>query len=208
MSHQERMPIDAVVFDYGEVIAGSDACDWTRMVRIAEIPETAFFDSYWHYRLDYDRGWTPQQYWSKVAEHAGTKFSADRTDRLTETDAQHWMHVRQPVLDWILRLKEGGKKLGILSNMPSGVAQIFRRDAPWLAHFDSLVFSCDLRVCKPDPEIYRASLDQLSVAPERALFLDDKQYNVEGARAIGMQGVLFDSLEATQARLTKFDLPL
>lgn len=208
MSHPSLVPIDAVVFDFGEVIAGGDADDFARMVHIAGVAQPAFSDAYWHYRLDYDRGWDPPQYWSKVAERAGTEFRDAQLARLTETDAQHWMHVRQPVLDWILRLKTAGKKVGVLSNMPSGVAAVFRRDLPWLARLDSVVLSCDLGVCKPDPQIYRTSLEQLAVAPERVLFLDDKQYNIDGAQAIGMQGALFDSLEATQTRLTKFDLPL
>jgi putative hydrolase of the HAD superfamily len=208
MPQNGLIPIDAVVFDYGEVIAGGDAEDWARMVAIANVAAPAFFESYWRYRLDYDGGWTPQEYWSKVAHDAGTEFSEEQLRELLQADANHWMHVREPVVDWILRLKQAGKKLGLISNMPSGFATFFRREFSWLENFESLVLSCDLRVVKPDPEIYLEALRQLNVAPERALFLDDKDYNIAGAQAVGMQGIVFDSLEGIQPRLARYELPL
>jgi putative hydrolase of the HAD superfamily len=208
MPQNGRIPIDAVVFDYGEVIAGSDAEDWASMVAISNVADHSFFDSYWRYRLDYDRGWTPQEYWSKVAHDAGTEFSEEQLRELLQADAKHWMHIRQPVVDWILRLKQAGKKLGLISNMPSGFAPFFRRELSWLEQFECLILSCDLRVVKPDPEIYLAALRKLNVAPERALFLDDKDYNIAGAHAVGMQGIVFDSLEGIQPRLAQYDLPL
>ena len=41
---------------------------------------------------------------------------------------------------------------------------------------------------KPDPAIYRLALEQLGVAPERALFLDDRADNVAAARRLGFVG--------------------
>lgn len=200
-------PIDAVVFDYGEVIVGADAGDWAQMVEASSIEAQSFADSYWRYRLDYDAGLTPTEYWSKVAEDCGATFTDEQVRRLNHLDAQHWMHVRPAVLDWIFAIQSAGKKIGLLSNMPLGLVPVFRRELSWFQRFDSLVFSCEVRVVKPNPAIYHASLRSLGTAPSRALFLDDKDYNVAGARALGMHGIVFESLDQVCRDIARYDLP-
>jgi putative hydrolase of the HAD superfamily len=46
---------------------------------------------------------------------------------------------------------------------------------------------------KPDPAVYRLVCARLGVPPERAVFVDDREQAVAGARAVGMTGVLFGS---------------
>ncbi|HEY0566071.1 MAG TPA: HAD family phosphatase [Terriglobales bacterium] len=202
------IPIDAVIFDYGEVIALSDAEDWARIVQIANVAGPVFSDAYWRYRLDYDRGWSPGFYWSQVANDCGAHFTLEQVRELNEADANHWMHVDERVIDWIGRIKSAGKKLGMISNMPMGLVPIFRRALLWLDQFDSLVFSCELGIVKPDARIYQHALKQLDVAAERALFIDDKDYNVNEARSLGMHGITFDSLETIEPLVQQFDIPL
>jgi HAD superfamily hydrolase (TIGR01509 family) len=65
--------------------------------------------------------------------------------------------------------------------------------------FDLVVDSSEIGVRKPDPEIYRFALNALGgVAPERAVFLDDHQGNIDAALAVGLQGVLVEA-ESTSA---------
>jgi len=55
-------------------------------------------------------------------------------------------------------------------------------------------------VRKPGAEIFRRALARLDVAPEEAVFVDDRPPNVEGARRVGMYAVHFtDPLEAREA---------
>jgi HAD superfamily hydrolase (TIGR01509 family) len=48
---------------------------------------------------------------------------------------------------------------------------------------------------KPSPAIYQHAIEGLSVAPAEALFLDDKQVNVDGALAVGLHAELFTTWE-------------
>ena len=48
--------------------------------------------------------------------------------------------------------------------------------------------SAEFGARKPDPEVYRACLGRLGVAPEAALFIDDSEANVAGARSVGLSG--------------------
>jgi FMN phosphatase YigB (HAD superfamily) len=64
-----------------------------------------------------------------------------------------------------------------------------------------LVWSYQLGMAKPDPEIYRYTLDKLGVQPAETLFIDDKIDNVEAAQALGIQILLYTSVEQLRADL-------
>ncbi|MDR0553715.1 MAG: HAD-IA family hydrolase [Treponema sp.] len=51
-------------------------------------------------------------------------------------------------------------------------------------------------VGKPAPETFRRVLDALGVTPAETLFVDDYPFYVDGYRALGGQGVLFDEKNA------------
>ncbi|HEX8993140.1 MAG TPA: HAD family phosphatase [Anaerolineales bacterium] len=57
--------------------------------------------------------------------------------------------------------------------------------------FDAVIVSAEVGVMKPEPRIYQIALEQLGVAPHEAVFVDDTPQNVDAARALGMQGILF-----------------
>ena len=61
-------------------------------------------------------------------------------------------------------------------------------------------------VAKPDERIYRITLERLGVAPQEALFVDDSPVNVEAARKLGIQTVLFTTPEALERELEKLGI--
>jgi epoxide hydrolase-like predicted phosphatase len=84
-------------------------------------------------------------------------------------------------------------KTGILSNSFVGA-----REREQQAHrlgdiCDVTVYSHEEGCLKPEQQIYRIACDRLDVAPESAVFLDDVEENVKGARAIGMTAIVFST---------------
>jgi epoxide hydrolase-like predicted phosphatase len=57
--------------------------------------------------------------------------------------------------------------------------------------FDTMVISAEVGIAKPDPRIYRLVLEQLDVAPEKAVFIDDFPENLAPARQLGMRAIQF-----------------
>jgi putative hydrolase of the HAD superfamily len=51
--------------------------------------------------------------------------------------------------------------------------------------------SCYVGLRKPEPAIYRRTLDILGCAPRRVLFIDDREENVAGGAAAGMKAIRF-----------------
>lgn len=61
--------------------------------------------------------------------------------------------------------------------------------------------SCDFGARKPDPEVFTRLVARYGVAPERALFVDDHDEFIEGARRAGLAGVHFQSANQLRASL-------
>jgi HAD superfamily hydrolase (TIGR01509 family) len=104
------------------------------------------------------------------------------------------------LLDYIRQLHRR-YKTGIISNAMDDTRSLALNEWGFEGVFDSLVFSSDAGVMKPDARIYRLALRDLSVAPEAAIFVDDFIDNVRGAEAVGIHGVQFRSPDQVKAEL-------
>jgi putative hydrolase of the HAD superfamily len=70
-------------------------------------------------------------------------------------------------------------------------------------YFKAAFSSCYVGLRKPDPAIYRRALDILGSAPDRTLFIDDRQENVDGAAGAGMKAIRFAGAGALRGELGK-----
>ena len=89
-------------------------------------------------------------------------------------------------------LRERGLKMGLVSNT-MWPAVWHRQELARFGltpYFDHTVFSAEVGVWKPQPGIYRLSLEALSVSPHEALFVGDMlPHDILGAQGVGMVGV-------------------
>ena len=81
------------------------------------------------------------------------------------------------------------------------MAAHMRKTFAWLNHFDHHVFSGEVRSVKPEPEIYQHCIAALGVQPNEALFIDDREINLESARAAGIRTIRFQSVEQLRGDL-------
>jgi putative hydrolase of the HAD superfamily len=200
----------AIIFDYGNVLSQSQPiADSQAMADILDLPLSQFTELYWQFRVPYDAATlAPTEYWNTVAETASRAVTADQTSRLIEIDSRSWSHPAQGMPEWARRLRAAGLRTAILSNMPAPVRDYVLR-CSWLPEFDARVFSCDVGVCKPAPEIYQDCLNQLGAQPAEVLFLDDRDSNVRAAEALGLHAIRFTSAFATREEIQRrFSLPV
>ena len=80
-------------------------------------------------------------------------------------------------------------RLFYLSNMPEPYARVLQRRHAFLQWFDGGIFSGDVRLAKPQPEIFQLLADRHGLEPARTVFIDDLLANVEAARALGWQAI-------------------
>ena len=72
---------------------------------------------------------------------------------------------------------------------------------PLVGQFHDQILSYQMGCLKPDPEIYRLALHKAGCSPSATLFVDDLPENVEAARRLGIQGVLFEGEEKLRREL-------
>ncbi len=102
------------------------------------------------------------------------------------------------MLEAVHTVRRHGLKTGLISNTwgggatpPDSVEKLF----------DVRILSAAVGLRKPQPEIYRLAASRLEVEPEACVFVDDIPSNVEGARAVGMTGVLHRDAAITIPKL-------
>lgn len=184
--------INAVLFDYGLVLTGpAHPPAWERMKSLLHTEEATFHAAYWRYRQDYDSGTlTGVAYWHCIAKDLG-RPSDDPLQPLIDADTDLWTQPNQPMIDWAASLQAANIFTGILSNLGDAMEAGVRRRCPWLQAFNHLTFSHRLRATKPDPGIYAHAASGLGVDPGQILFIDDREDNIAGACAAGMQAIRY-----------------
>lgn len=137
-------------------------------------------------------------------EYLGGKGLADRL----EAFVAYWFE-KDAVIDRDLlaeadawRRRTGGRVFAAANQEHHRVAYL-RDHAGLGAHFDEIIYSAALGVCKPERVFYTTAQARMGVSAAQAiLFVDDKAENVDGARAAGWRAMLYrgrDSLSRALA---------
>jgi putative hydrolase of the HAD superfamily len=105
------------------------------------------------------------------------------------------------MIAYMRELRERGYKLAICTNNVREWEPLWRSMLPVDEIFDVVVDSAFVGTRKPEPEIYRLTLDGLGVAPGAALLIDDIELNCQGAREFGLRAVWFRSTEQAIAEV-------
>ena len=202
--------LDTVVLDYGNVltlpqkrevvekIRDELGCDWK-----------SFEELYAWNRSRLDAGELDlDSYWKETLKSHGYEAGPERVRRFAELDRESWSSMNRVMLNWVEKLRGAGYRTVLLTNMPADFFRLKVADAPWYGSFDAGIISGLIGMVKPHREIYEHLVSVSGTAPERTLFLDDLEPNIAGARALGLEAVLFRSAEETLPFVAqKYGLP-
>lgn len=106
---------------------------------------------------------------------------------------------------WVL-LPELRKKykLAIINNGTFLTVPKFDEKHLIYKNFDLFISSAREGVKKPAAKIFQLAAQKLGVAPEECLFMDDTKINVEGAEAVGMKTIWWESKEIGFGEFMRF----
>ena len=141
--------------------------------------------------------------WRELARR--TFLSADSAQRFDDFDACFdalWRHFAAPEA-WALRdgaaaalavLRASGRRAAVVSNFDHRLPPILA--GLGVANLlDAVVLPGDAGAAKPDPRIFRCALARLGAAPGEAAFVgDDRERDLEAARALGLRAIDVASL--------------
>lgn len=105
------------------------------------------------------------------------------------------------LLRYITKLRQKKYQTGIISNIATDWVRQEFLTLEEQALFDAMVFSYEVGVTKPHPEIFQAACDQLNAQPDECVFIDDSAFNAAGARDFGMTAIEYQSLEQLKEQL-------
>ena len=185
------MTIKAIIFDLGGVLLRT--ADFSPRDRLAarlgmnryELEELIFggesgdraqrgeitVQEHWEH-LQRQLNYSPQQFKALLDEF----FAQDRLD--------------DDLMDYVRRLHKT-YQTALLSNAWDDLRKVIAEKWHFEDAFDNIIISAEVKLVKPDEHIFRLALDRLDVDPEQAIFVDDMQRNVDGAKAVGLHGIRF-----------------
>jgi putative hydrolase of the HAD superfamily len=189
------MQLKAIIFDYGGVLCFHPPEQQVReLAALCRLTYDQFLAGYWSLRAAYDRGDIERDdYWSRIGKPGGHAYTGPEIENFSRGDVQFWVHLDRRMMDWARQIRASGLRIGLLSNLPQPLGEHLRDEMRLTAGFDHHSFSYELRAAKPEAAIYRHALEGLGVEPGEALFLDDRPENVEGARAVGIRAIQFET---------------
>ena len=184
---------DSIIFDYGGVLVEHQTeKDHAAMAAVAGMEPLLFSELYWASRLDYDKGVvTGAEYWQAIAKKADKLLTPEALERLTEIDTTSWMRFDSVMWNWVAELRQAGKPIAVLSNMPRDLGETLKTQTDRFTKFNNVTLSYEMQSVKPEPAIYEECLAGLGTRPERTVFLDDRIENVQGAELLGIQALQF-----------------
>jgi epoxide hydrolase-like predicted phosphatase len=185
------MTIHAIIWDIGGVLERTE--DPTPRLKLSDrlgvgVTELAhfFFGHTDNFRVQLGEI-TPEEHWENVRTQLGLTeeemikareefFAGDRLD-----------------MDLVNSIRELKRDYctAVLSNYTAVLRG--RITAEWQIDdaFHHLIISAEVGLMKPDPGIFELALETIGCNPEEAVFIDDFIENVEGARNVGIHGILF-----------------
>lgn len=144
---------------------------------------------------------THREYWEGILKESGIEGDPKKF----EQRIYEYLLEIYGMLDLVKSLKDK-YKIGAISNHTIDWAKDMTKKYNLKSYFDDIVLSCDVKVAKPNPEIYKIALQRLNAKPEESLFIDNKESCLSPARKLGMKTVLFESREQLLEDLEKLGI--
>lgn len=209
-NRQDSHPkITAVILDYGQVLARCPTVpEFERMAKMFKVSFERFYQLWEDSRGPYDRGdFTAEEYWLRLAQQTNSTLDAKQVEILRQAEVEIWAHTNPDMMNWVSQLRAAGIKTGLLTNMPWDLVK-YVQNCAWMEHFVFKTFSAEVRLIKPDPGIYKHTLRGLGVAAQEALFVDDREVNINASLALGIHSILFQSIGQLRKELEALNFPI
>ena len=196
------MKIEAVIFDWGGVLIDNPAQD---LINYCANALGVSSENYKKAQLRAEPAFTAgtiseKKFWRKICSELS--LDVPQTNSLWYKAFKAVYRPRQEVFDLAQHLKNSGLKTALLTNTEMPAMKFFLEQN--YTAFTALTFSCGENVAKPDPFIYRITLEKLDCAPESAIFIDDRIDFIEGAKSVGLKTILYRTFGQIVEELINF----
>ncbi|MEK7533026.1 MAG: HAD family phosphatase [Patescibacteria group bacterium] len=185
--------ITTIIFDLGGVLFTNGArafityvCDTYQLDRelVHEVIDGELGSAYREAKISKD------VYWKQAISLLGINATGDAL-------SHEWINRYELIVgtkDLIVELKKQYNIYYLSDNVRERVEALDRK-YHFLRLFDGGIFSHDVGMRKPNPQIYKKILALADVSGSEAVYIDDKIYFLEPAKALGMHVIHFKNAE-------------
>ena len=195
--------ITTVIFDIGMVLVDFNWNEYIHRLFQEEALIKNLEKAIWESRLwsEFDRGKMSDDEIidAMIREEPGL----EKEIRLAMSRIGETVQLRETSLPWIREIKAAGYRVFYLSNYSLRLRTQNPEALCFLEEMDGGVFSYEVHLLKPDPEIYRTICEKYSLSPSEAVFLDDNADNIKAAAAFGLNTIRVLNVPDAQKELKK-----
>ncbi|WP_277210227.1 HAD family hydrolase [Isoptericola croceus] len=199
-------PIEAVIYDFGNVLVGWDPYGAFDGLDRAEVDAWMTEVDFGPFNLAQDAGRT----WAEAVAHL--EATRPHLAPMAARYARHYAGTLSgPVegsAELVRELDAAGLRLYGLTNWAADTFDHAEPAAPVIGLLRDVVVSGQVRLAKPDPAIFRLAAERFAVEPGRTVFVDDTARNVAAARAAGFHAVHFTDTTSLRSALADLDVPV
>jgi FMN phosphatase YigB (HAD superfamily) len=184
------MSIKALIWDLqGVLLVTHDESIEISMAKRLNIPiekiGTLFHDEF-NDRVDIGEC-TQEDFWNFALDHLGLP-----PERLPDLNSffEDDFFIDQVLLDQVRQYHKHFKS-AMLSNFSEGLRPLLETQWNVDGAFDEIIISWEVKMIKPQPQIFDYTLKKLCVAKEEAVLIDDRIVNIRGAQNYGLHTVHF-----------------
>lgn len=196
--------IDTIIFDVGNVLVDFD---WRRYLEDSvsdpavreAVAQAMFLSPQWD---EMDRGLLPDREYLELFIQNAPQYEEEI--RMVYDDCGDCIHTYDHAVPLVQRCHEKGYRTYILSNYSRYLFHETEHKMPFRRCMDGEIFSFQTGQIKPEPGIYHSLLEKYHIDPRRALFLDDRQENLDTAERLQIRTLQFTTYEKALADLERW----
>lgn len=101
---------------------------------------------------------------------------------------------------------KGRYKIFALSNWSAETFPYALQRFEFFKYFDDILISGKEKLIKPDPRFFNLLNSRHAVDPKRSVFIDDIEKNIDAAKVLGFNGILFTDAESLRKNLNRLGM--
>lgn len=193
----------AIVFDFGGVLTGKPNREAvvTFIQESLHLSKEEFEKANQEKRFAVEQGKTDEEFWLFFAKTKGIRLSANWTQSFKSV-MKEAIGVNPQMYILVEELRKQHIPVALLSNIDKRLSNLIR-DFKFYEPFHPCLLSCEIGAEKPDPKAYEILLAHLNLPAKEIVFIDDRPENIEVAKKMGLDAILFESEDQLRAELSK-----
>lgn len=195
-----------IIFDLGNVLLDFKPEEYlkTKIVEVDKVPEV-------HKELFQSEEWVMLDRGTLTEEEAKRIIikNSNKNGHLIKLAFENWYELLTPIEDSVKvmkELKDAKYKVYFLSNFHLLAFEYVTKRYDFFNLFDGGIVSYKEKLIKPEDGIYKRIIEEYQIKPEESIFIDDSHGNIEGARKLNFETILFKNSKDLREKLKAYNV--